>query len=174
MLIRFRRSHSRFFNVYGTRQALSNPYTGVLAIFASQLLNGLPPVIFEDGCQQRDFVNVADIAQACRLALEIPEAAGHVFNIGSGIQRTVTEVGEAMARVLNKEEIEPEVTEQYRVGDIRHCFTDISLARRILGYAPKIEFDEGLTELADWLQGQIAVSRAGEMRAELNHRGLTV
>lgn len=164
----------RFFNVYGTRQALSNPYTGVLAIFASQLLNGLPPVIFEDGAQQRDFVNVADIAEGCRLALEIPAAAGHVFNIGSGIQRTVTDVGEAMARVLNKDGVEPEITEQYRVGDIRHCFADISLARRVLGYSPKVNFDAGLTELAEWLQGQIAVSRAGEMRAELNHRGLTV
>lgn len=164
----------RFFNVYGTRQALSNPYTGVLAIFASQLLNGLAPVIFEDGSQQRDFVNVSDIAQGCRLALEVPEAAGHVFNIGSGIQRTVTEVGEAMARVLNKDHIQPEITEQYRVGDIRHCFADISHARGVLGYSPKVDFDDGLSELAEWLQGQIAVSRAGEMRAELNHRGLTV
>lgn len=164
----------RFFNVYGTRQALSNPYTGVLAIFASQLLNNLPPVIFEDGGQQRDFVNVADIAQGCRLALEVPGAAGQVFNIGSGVQSTVSDIAERMSRVLNKETIEPEITEQYRIGDIRHCFADISQARRVLGYAPKVPFDQGLSELAEWLQGQIAVSRAGEARAELNLRGLTV
>ena len=164
----------RFFNVYGTRQSLSNPYTGVLAIFASQLLNDLPPVIFEDGGQQRDFVNVADIAQACRLALEVPEAAGHVFNVGSGTQITVRDVGERLARLLNREPIEPEVTEQYRTGDIRHCFADISLARRVLGYEPKVTFESGLTELSEWLQGQIAVSRAGDARKELNLRGLTV
>ena len=164
----------RFFNVYGTRQALSNPYTGVLAIFASQLLNGLPPVIFEDGCQQRDFVNVADIAQGCRLALEVPEAAGHVFNIGSGVQRTVREIGERMGRLLNREHLEPEVTERYRTGDIRHCFADITFARRVLGYSPQVNFDDGLAELAEWLQGQIAVSRSDEARAELNLRGLTV
>lgn len=164
----------RFFNVYGSRQALSNPYTGVLAIFASQLLNGLAPVIFEDGGQQRDFINVADIAQGCRLALEVPEAAGHVFNIGSGVQRTVNEVAESMGRALNKEHVEPEITEQYRVGDIRHCFADISLAKRILGFKPSVDFQQGLTDLAEWLQGQIAVSRAGEARAELNLRGLTV
>lgn len=164
----------RFFNVYGTRQALSNPYTGVLAIFASQLLNDHAPVIFEDGGQQRDFVNVADIALGCRLALEVKEAAGQVFNIGSGVQSTVRDVAERMARVLNKENFEPEVTEQYRTGDIRHCFADISLARRVLGFSPQIEFTAGLAELAEWLQGQIAVSRADEMRAELNLRGLTV
>ncbi|PTY08091.1 nucleoside-diphosphate-sugar epimerase [Opitutaceae bacterium EW11] len=164
----------RFFNVFGTRQALSNPYTGVLAIFASQLLNNLPPVIFEDGGQQRDFVNVADIAQACRLALEVPEAAGHVFNVGSGTQTTVSEVAERMARLLGKEHMEPEITEQYRTGDVRHCFADISFARRILGYKPRVSFEEGLGELAEWLQGQIAVSRSQQARAELNLRGLTV
>lgn len=164
----------RFFNVYGTRQALSNPYTGVLAIFASQLLNNLGPVIFEDGGQQRDFINVADIAQGCRLALEVPEADGHVFNIGSGAQTTVQNVADRMAHVMNKEGLEVEITEQYRTGDIRHCFADISLARRVLGFEPEVNFDDGLAELAEWLQGQITVSRAGEMRAELSQRGLTV
>lgn len=164
----------RFFNVFGTRQSLSNPYTGVLAIFASQLLNNLPPVIFEDGGQQRDFVNVADVAQACRLALEVPEAAGHVFNVGSGTQTTVNEVAERMAAVLGKEEVEPEITEQYRTGDVRHCFADISFARRILGYQSRVSFEEGLAELSEWLRGQIAVSRSQQARAELNLRGLTV
>jgi dTDP-L-rhamnose 4-epimerase len=164
----------RFFNVYGTRQALSNPYTGVLAIFAAQLLNDQPPMIFEDGGQQRDFVNVADIAQACRLALEVREAAGQVFNVGSGQQRTVSDVAQRMSTVLGKDGIEPEITEKYRTGDIRHCFADISLARKVLGYRPRVDFETGLVELAEWLQGQIAVPRAGEARNELKLRGLTV
>src|SRR2546421_739180 len=126
----------RFFNVFGTRQALSNPYTGVLAIFASRLLNNRPPVVFEDGLQQRDFVSVYDIAQACRLALEVREApvGPGVFNIGSGRPRTVLEVARKMAESVGKPHVEPEVSGKYRVGDIRHCFADIRLARRVLGY----------------------------------------
>src|SRR4051812_43605058 len=111
----------RFFNVYGTRQALSNPYTGVLAIFASRLLNNKPPMIFEDGLQQRDFVSVYDVARACRLALEVPDAAYRVFNVGSGQARTVLSVAHAMAHVMGKPWIEPEISGKYRVGDIRHC-----------------------------------------------------
>src|SRR5215218_7993284 len=137
----------RFFNVYGTRQALSNPYTGVLAIFASRLLNGNPPLIFEDGRQMRDFVHVSDVARACRLALEVPAAAGHVLNVGSGRQYTVLEIARAMGEVLGREDLEPEVTGNYRVGDIRHCFADITLARRILGYEPAMPFEQGLIEL---------------------------
>src|SRR4051812_291513 len=111
----------RFFNVYGTRQALSNPYTGVLAIFASRLLNDKPPMIFEDGLQQRDFVSVYDVARACRLAMEVPDAAYRVFNVGSGQARTVLSVAHAMAHVMGKPWIEPEISGKYRVGDIRHC-----------------------------------------------------
>src|SRR4051794_11789683 len=134
----------RFFNVFGMRQALSNPYTGMLAIFASRLLNDRPPVVFEDGKQQRDFVSVYDIAQACRLALEVPDAAGRVFNIGSGRPYTVLEVAQKVARAVGKPHIEPEISGKYRVGDIRHCFADIRLARRLLGYEPKVSLDEGL------------------------------
>lgn len=164
----------RFFNVFGTRQALSNPYTGVLAIFSSRLMNDQPPLIFEDGLQQRDFVHVKDVAQACRLALEVPEAAHHVFNVGSGNHYTVQGIAEAISRVMNKEYIEPEITENYRVGDIRHCFADITLARRVLGYAPRVSLDEGLTELSEWLEGQQAVDLVAQARAELRERGLTV
>jgi dTDP-L-rhamnose 4-epimerase len=164
----------RFFNVYGTRQALSNPYTGVLAIFASRLLNDKAPVIYEDGLQQRDFVSVYDIAQACRLAMEVPEAAGDVFNIGSGQPRTVLEIAEKMSRVLGKEHLEPEVSGKYRVGDIRHCFADISRAQRVLGFKPRINFEEGLVELAEWLEGQTAVDRVEAARAELDARGLAI
>lgn len=164
----------RFFNVYGPRQALGNPYTGVLAIFAARLLNGKPPVIFEDGHQQRDFVNVADIAQACRLSLERPEAADHALNIGGGHSYTVREITAHMGRVMQRGGIEPEITARYRVGDIRHCFADITLARDLLAYEPRVSLDAGLSELAAWLQGQVAVDRADEARDELALRGLTV
>jgi dTDP-L-rhamnose 4-epimerase len=164
----------RFFNVYGTRQALSNPYTGVLAIFASRLLNDKPPLIFEDGLQQRDFVSVHDVAQACRLALEVPDAAYRVFNVGSGQPRTVLSVAHAMARVMGKAEVEPQVSGKYRVGDIRHCVADIRLARRLLGYEPRVAFDAGLAELAEWLRGQVAVDSVDRARAELDARGLAL
>ena len=164
----------RFFNVYGTDQALSNPYTGVLAIFASRLLNDSPPVIFEDGLQKRDFVNVKDVARACRLALEVPDAAGRVLNIGSGNAYTVREIAQRMAVVLGKERIEPEITGKYRVGDIRHCYADIGLARKVLGYEPRVGFDEGLQELSEWLEGQAADDHVAEARAELDARGLAL
>jgi dTDP-L-rhamnose 4-epimerase len=164
----------RFFNIFGTRQALSNPYTGVLAIFASRYLNNKPPLIFEDGRQQRDFVSVYDVAQACRLAQEVPGAAGGVFNIGSGQPYTVREVAERLARVLGKERLEPEVTGKYRVGDIRHCYADISLACRVLGYQPRVSLEDGLEELAVWLEGQVAVDRVDDAARELAARGLTV
>ncbi|HEX7088846.1 MAG TPA: NAD-dependent epimerase/dehydratase family protein [Longimicrobiales bacterium] len=164
----------RFFNVYGPRQALSNPYTGVLAIFAARLLNGNPPLIFEDGYQQRDFVSVYDIARACVLALERPEAVGLVLNVGSGRPYTIREVASRVARALGREEIEPRVTGKYRVGDIRHCYADITRAREVLGYEPRVSFDDGLLELAGWLDGQLAHDRIEQASAELAARGLTV
>lgn len=164
----------RFFNVYGTRQALSNPYTGVLAIFASRLLNNQPPMIFEDGGQLRDFVNVKDVACACRLALENPRASGLALNIGSGGKYTITQIALEMARVLGKDHIEPVVTGKYRVGDIRHCYSDISLAGKILDYSPGVNFEQGLGELAAWLEGQIALDRVNEASRELAARGLTI
>ena len=164
----------RFFNAYGPRQALSNPYTGVLAIFGSRLLNDAAPAIFEDGHQQRDFVSVYDIAQACRLALEVPGAAGEVFNVGSGNAYTVREIAERISTVMGKDYIQPEITGKYRVGDIRHCFADVAKARRVLGYAPRVTLERGLEELAEWLEGQVAHDRVAEASAELAARGLTV
>ncbi len=164
----------RFFNVYGTRQALSNPYTGVLAIFATRLLNDKPPMIFEDGYQQRDFVNVHDVAQACRLALTAPGAAGKVLNIGSDQHNTIREIAEQMGVVLGKEHLTPTITGNYRVGDIRHCFADITQARQVLGYAPQVSLSNGLAELAGWLEGQAAVDCVAAASAELAQRGLTV
>jgi dTDP-L-rhamnose 4-epimerase len=163
----------RFFNVYGPRQALSNPYTGVLAIFSSRLLNGRAPLIFEDGRQQRDFVSVTDVARACLLALDIPEAAGQVFNIGSGHPVDILQVAERIARVLGTS-VPPEVTGHFRVGDVRHCFADISRARQVLGYEPSVAFNDGLVQLAAWLEGQTPDNRVQEARAELAARGLAL
>lgn len=164
----------RFFNVYGTRQALSNPYTGVLAIFASRLLNNNPPLIFEDGKQKRDFVHVKDVAKACRLAMETSGAEGEVFNIGSGSNYTIDSIARKLARVMGKENITPEITGKYRVGDIRHCFADISKARKIIGFKPEVEFEDGLMELANWLKTQIATDNVTKASDELSSRGLTV
>jgi dTDP-L-rhamnose 4-epimerase len=164
----------RFFNIYGTRQALSNPYTGVLAIFASRFLNGKPPLINEDGRQQRDFVNVRDVASCCRLVLEKPQADGLALNVGSGRPVTVAAIARRMADVLGLEHLQPEITGKYRVGDIRHCFPDISLAQDLLGYEPAVSLEEGLVELAGWLEGQVAVDRVEEARSELAARGLAV
>ncbi len=164
----------RFFNIYGSRQALSNPYTGVLAIFASRYLNSKPPLINEDGRQQRDFVSVHDIARACRLAMEEPAAGGEVFNIGSGRAYSILEIAQQMAEVLNKEELEPRITGKYRVGDIRNCFADISKARKLLGYEPKVTLEDGLEDLAEWLEGQIPVDHVDAAQEELEARGLAV
>jgi len=162
----------RFFNTYGTRQALSNPYTGVLAIFASRLLNDRPPLVFEDGLQRRDFVSVADVARACRLALETDGADGRALNIGTGREVTVLEVAAKLAEVLDMDVV-PEVTGKYRAGDVRHCFADVSLARKLLGYEPQVELEDGMAQLADWLQGQVADDRVDAATAELAARGLT-
>jgi dTDP-L-rhamnose 4-epimerase len=161
----------RFFNVYGPRQALSNPYTGVLAIFASRLLNGNPPLVYEDGGQRRDFVNVKDVARACLLALERDGADGRAVNVGSGRSVTVTEIGRKLGEVLGVE-IGPEVTHTFRTGDIRHCFADIALARELLGFEPQVELGDGIAGLAEWLATQSPEDRVEGAANELAARGL--
>jgi dTDP-L-rhamnose 4-epimerase len=163
----------RFFNVYGPRQALSNPYTGVLSIFSARLLNGRPPLVFEDGLQRRDFVSVHDVARACLLSLENSRADGQVLNVGSGRSLSILDVASEIARALGKT-IAPEISGKYRVGDIRHCFADIGRAERLLGYRPEVTFAKGLSELAESLIGQLAHDRVAEARAELEARGLTL
>lgn len=162
----------RLFNVYGAGQALSNPYTGVLAIFASRLLNGQRPMVFEDGAQRRDFVHVGDVARAFLLALEQPAADGGVFNIGSGRSVSVAEVATDFARAMRRPDLTPDITGRARVGDIRHCFADITLARRVLGFTPQRSFEDSFAELAEWVRGQEAVDRVAEARLELETRGL--
>lgn len=162
----------RFFNAYGPHQSLSNPYTGVLAIFASRCLNGNPPLIFEDGLQRRDFVSVHDVAQACRLALTT-DAAGEVYNVGSGEPRSIHDVAAAVIDVLDVP-LEPVVTGKYRVGDIRHCYADIERARARLGYEPRVRFEDGLRELAQWLERAPAQDNFVQAAKELDRRGLTL
>ncbi len=162
----------RLFNVYGPGQALSNPYTGVLAIFASRLLNGQAPVIFEDGEQRRDFVYVGDVARAFADALTRPGIDGEVLNIGSGHDRSVKEVGQALAQAMGRDGLEPEIVGKSRIGDIRHCFCDGSRAAEKLGFRAEKDFQEGLAELAEWVAIQTADDRVDEARAELEARGL--
>jgi dTDP-L-rhamnose 4-epimerase len=164
----------RFFNVFGPRQALSNPYTGVLAIFGSRLLNGRPPLVFEDGRQQRDFVHVSDVAEACMLALETERGAGQVFNVGSGRHRSVLSLAEDLAAVMGRDGVKPHVTHKYRAGDIRHCFADISRSRDVLGFEARKDFRVGLAEFAEWLSQQDAEDRVEQAAAELEQRGLVV
>lgn len=161
----------RYFNIYGPRQALSNPYTGVMAIFSARLLNRRPPIVFEDGLQTRDFVHVSDIVRANLLALERDEAAGRVYNVGTGRPTSIAEVARRLAGHLAPE-IEPEITARYRAGDIRHCYADISRIRRELGYEPEVSLDAGIEDLLAWISTQSAEDRVEQARAELEKRGL--
>ncbi len=162
----------RYFNIYGPRQALSNPYTGVAAIFASRLLNRRPPLIFEDGRQMRDFVSVHDVVQANLLAMERPQADGMALNVGSGEPVTIEQVAGVLAVALDTG-IPAAITGKYRAGDIRHCFADISAAERVLGYQPKVHFAEGIRELVHWLRQQSAEDRVAEATQQLGVYGLT-
>jgi dTDP-L-rhamnose 4-epimerase len=162
----------RFFNVYGPRQALSNPYTGVAAIFASRLTNSQPPLVFEDGRQMRDFVSVYDIVHASLLAMQRKESDGEVINIGCGKPISILCVAEILARALGRN-IAPVVTQKYRAGDIRHCYADLTRARALLGYEPRVTHDQGFGELARWLEEQQAEDNAETMLSKLSAYGLT-
>lgn len=161
----------RYFNVYGPRQALSNPYTGACAIFSSRLLNNQRPLIFEDGEQTRDFIHVSDIVQANLLALETDRADYQAINIGTGTATSVRRVAELLSHGLGKD-IEPEIVSRYREGDIRHCVADISRARALLGYEPKVALDEGIPELLEWVSRQDATDKVERATAELEQRRL--
>jgi dTDP-L-rhamnose 4-epimerase len=161
----------RFFNVYGERQALSNPYTGVAAIFSSRLLNDRAPLVFEDGNQTRDFIDVRDIARCCVLALQEGGADGRTVNVGTGVPTSVAQVAETIARGLGKD-IEPEVVGKYRAGDIRHCYADPRLAEQLLGFRAEIPFEAGMQDLLEWLEGQEAEDSVDAAREALVARGL--
>ncbi|TAH53916.1 MAG: NAD-dependent epimerase/dehydratase family protein [Chloroflexota bacterium] len=162
----------RFFNVYGPRQALSNPYTGVAAIFSGRLLNGNSPLIFEDGLQSRDFVHVSDIVQGLVLAMERDAANYEAINIGTGRCISILEVANALIQELQVS-VEPQINQQFREGDIRHCYADISKAQRLLGYQPKVKFEQGVGDLVEWVRRQKAQDMVEAATAELVAHGLT-
>jgi dTDP-L-rhamnose 4-epimerase len=162
----------RLFNVYGPRQSLSNPYTGVLAIFLSRLRAGQAPVVYEDGRQTRDFVSVHDVVDAAVSALQSPDADGRVLNIGSGIPRRIADCARVLARLMGRNDIEPLVNHQFRKGDIRHCTADIRRAVSVLSYSPRTEWEEGLAELIEWARGAPTADRFDQAERELRERGL--
>lgn len=161
----------RYFNIYGTRQALSNPYTGVMAIFSARLLNRHRPMIFEDGLQTRDFVHVSDVVRANLLAMEAEAADGRIYNVGTGRATSILRIAELLGEQLDFHE-PPEVVGSYRAGDIRHCFADISRIRDELGYRPAVDLADGMAELLAWLRSQTADDRIDQAARELRERGL--
>jgi dTDP-L-rhamnose 4-epimerase len=164
----------RLFNAYGSRQALSNPYTGVAAIFISRLLNDQPPLVFEDGAQMRDFVHVADVAEAFATVLESDKPLWDVFNVGSGRAISIEGMARTLARLLTKN-IAPEILGRYRVGDIRHCFADIGKIRGAFGITPKRDFEAGMAELITWVRSTAKpIDRSEQSMAELANSGLVV
>jgi len=164
----------RFFNTYGPRQALSNPYTGVMAIFSGRLLNRQPPVIYEDGRQSRDLTHVSDIVHGLLLAMERPAADYQVLNLGTGIPTSIGQVAEMLSQYLTGGEVKPEIRHQFRAGDIRHCYADLTKARALLGFEPRISLQDGLDDLLTWVKGQTAVDRFAQVEKELASKSLVV
>jgi dTDP-L-rhamnose 4-epimerase len=161
----------RFFNVFGSRQALSNPYTGVAAIFMGRLKNGHAPLIFEDGRQSRDFIHVSDVAEAVTRALETDAAGQHAVNVCTGRPISIAGVAEALATRLGVA-VAPQLIGRYRAGDIRHCVGEPSRARALLGFEARATFAQGLEELIAWSDRQQAVDRVEATFAELKRQGL--
>lgn len=163
----------RYFNIYGSRQSLDNPYTGVCAIFSSRIMNESPPLIFEDGKQTRDFVHVSDIARANQLAIEEEAANGQAINIGTGNPRTVHEIAETLIDLYGKSEtLSPEIADDHRAGDIRHCYADITRAKELLGFEPQVDFEEGMRRLVAWGRDQDATDQFEKAHDELAEKGL--
>jgi len=161
----------RFFNVYGPRQSLSNPYTGVCAIFMSRIKNNNSPVIFEDGLQTRDFIYVTDIVKACILVMNSEKANYEIFNVGTGIPVTILEISKILAKLYGKK-ILPEVTNRFRKGDVRHCYADISKIKKVVGFRPEIRFNEGMKLLVDWAKSVDAIDMYDKAENELKKRNL--
>ncbi|MGH7722174.1 MAG: NAD-dependent epimerase/dehydratase family protein [Candidatus Dormibacteria bacterium] len=161
----------RYLNVYGPRQALGNPYTGVAAVFCTRLLSGRRPLVFEDGLQQRDLVHVDDVVRANLLAMSAQRAVGAAVNVGTGRSMTVAELAAGLAEHLAPG-IEPEISRRWRAGDIRHCWADATRARELLGFIPQADRALGLRRLAEWVATETPVDRTEEAIAELRARGL--
>ena len=175
----------RYFNVYGSRQSLSNPYTGVIPALVSRALNGRPPEVYEDGEESRDFVHVRDVVRATLLAIDGPAAGGHeqgpagpggheqssrVLNVGSGERHSLVDVARAVTAALGGPE--PVVTGKFRVGDVRHSQADLTNARAVLGFEPTVTFADGIRDLATELAEQLHEDHSARAEAELASRGL--
>ncbi|HEY3110907.1 MAG TPA: NAD-dependent epimerase/dehydratase family protein [Chloroflexota bacterium] len=163
----------RYFNIYGPRQSLSNPYTGVAAIFLGRLKNGRSPLIFEDGQQTRDFVSVHDIARANLMAMLSDRADGQSLNVGTGRPTSVAAVASVLADTLGVR-VEPEIVGRFRKGDIRHCFADVSKIERLLGWRPEVDLAAGMAELVAWSESEAPSDRVAQATDELTRRGLLV
>lgn len=163
----------RYFNVYGPRQALSNPYTGVVAIFSGCIINNDAPLIFEDGLQSRDFIHVSDVVEANMLTLEKDEANYQVFNVGAGRRITVLDIATILLKKLNQQNIKPKILNKFREGDIRHCYADITKIQKILKFSPKVNFEDGMDDLIEWVRTQqLAINKIEQATNELKTRGL--
>ncbi len=161
----------RYFNVYGPRQSLSNPYTGVASIFLSRLKNDHAPVVYEDGAQTRDFISVHDVVEANMLAMEKSSGDYEAFNVGSGVPRTIASVAEDLARLLGKS-IAPDITKKFRKGDVRHCYADLSKIKKKIGFKPQVSFDAGMKELIEWSKNEPATDNFDTAVKELKEKGL--
>jgi len=162
----------RYLNVFGPRQALGNPYTGVAAIFCTRLLSGRPPLVFEDGEQRRDLTHVSDIVRANLLAMDAPGVVGLAVNIGTATAMTVYELATTLARLLGRNKFQPVITGRYRAGDIRHCWADLTRAREHLGFEPFADREMALAELAEWVRSEAPIDRTEAATTELTARGL--
>jgi len=161
----------RYFNVYGPGQPLSNPYTGVIPVFASHVLSGRAAEVYEDGKPLRDFVHVEDVARANVLALEATSGGSGAMNIGSAEPLSIFQAAETVTRALGGDRT-PQVNGKYRIGDIRQCYGDISVARNSLGFEPTITFSEGILGMAGWLREQYRGDFSGQATSELAAHGL--
>jgi len=159
--------------VYGPRQALSNPYTGVAAIFSSRILNNNSPYVFEDGLQSRDFTHVSDIVGANLLAMQNEKANYQVFNVGTGRPLRILDIAQALSKELSSS-VGVDIVGKYREGDIRHCYADISKIQSQLGFQPQVKFEEGISELVEWVRGEEARDQFEKSRRELEKKGLTL
>jgi dTDP-L-rhamnose 4-epimerase len=162
----------RLFNVYGPRQALTNPYTGVLAIFLSRLLGGHRPLVYEDGNQTRDFVSVHDVVRAAALAIDHPTLDGVVLNVGTGVARGIAAVGSDLAALVGRADLVPEVSGRFRAGDVRHCFADARRARDLLGFHPAADWQASLAEILEWSRSAPVGDHFERADHELRARGL--
>ncbi len=161
----------RYFNVYGPRQSLSNPYTGVAAIFLSRIKNHNTPYVYEDGLQTRDFISVHDIVQANMLAMEKDAANYEMFNVGTGSPISIKDIAIRLA-ALYGEDISPQVSHTFRKGDVRYCYADIEKIKHILGFSPQVSFDTGMEELISWSYNQNAVDYFKAASDKLKEKGL--